>query len=200
MNAKFFVALTFYSDNSFAKTIESFRQRYDEKFQSNPALHLAIVPPFELEMNSSKKLSQELMEELDSFYFENLSHHLLKFTGLGVHEYKKNKLLYLNPVIEDELLFCQESLFSICQSYIEDREKKMKTSQKTFLTIGRFHDPGELHSAIEEAKKEFSEFTSLPYKSISLFSKTNGEWVEEAELITFDRPTHAFLQNSQASL
>lgn len=124
----------------------------------------------------------------------------LKFTGLGVHEYKKNKLLYLNPIIEDELLYCQESLFSICQSYIEDREKKMKTSQKTFLTIGRFQDPTELHLAIDEAKKEFTEFTSLAFKGISLFSKSSGLWHQEADLITFDRPDQTFLQNSSASL
>lgn len=78
MNSKFFVGLTFYSDNSFAKTIESFRKRYDEKYQTNPFLHLAIVPPFEIETNKIKKLSQELIEELDSFYFENLSHHIPK--------------------------------------------------------------------------------------------------------------------------
>ncbi len=200
MLSKFFVGLTFYSDNSFAKTIENFRKRYDEKYLTNPSLHLAIVPPFEIESNKIKMLSQELIEELESFYFENLSHHILKFTGLDVHEYKKNKLLYLNPVIEDELLYCQESLFSICQSYIDDREKKMKSSQKTFLTIGRFQDPTELHLAIDDAKKEFTEFSSLPFKGISLFSKNNGIWYQEADLITFERPDQTFLQNSSLSL
>jgi 2'-5' RNA ligase len=200
VNSKLFVGLTFYSENSFAKKIESFRMRFDEKYQTNPSLHIAIVPPFEIESNQIKALSQELVEELDGFYFENLAHHSLQFTGLGVHEYKKKKLLYLNPVIEDELQFCQESLFSICQSYISDREKKMKDSQKTFLTIGRFQDPLELHSAIEEARKEFQEFTSLPFRAISLFSKNNGLWYQEADLVSFDRPTGTFLQSSPVSL
>lgn len=199
MLTKLFVGLTFYSDNSLAKKIESYRSRFDEKFQTNPYLHLPIVPPFEIEVTEVKKLQQELVEELESFYFENTEHHLLNFTGLDVHEYKKNKILYLNPLIEEELSLCQESLFSICQSYITDREKKMKDS-KTFLTIGRYHDSFELHSSIDLAKKEFQEFTALPFESICLFSKNNGTWYREADLISFDRPSNTFLQSNNVSI
>jgi len=198
MNTKFFLGLTFYPDNSFSKTIENFRQRFDTKYQTNPYLHLPIVPPFEVEVTETKKLQQELVEELESFYFENTAHHTLKFTGLDVHEYKKNKMLYLKPIIEEELALCQESVFAICQSYISDREKKMKDDKKTFLTIGRFQDPLELHSAIDLAKKEFHEFTSLAFQSICLFSKNNGIWYREADLVTFEKPDLSFLQtNSQ---
>jgi hypothetical protein len=74
----------------------------------------------------------------------------------------------------------------------------MKDDKKTFLTIGRFQDPLELHSAIDMAKKEFHEFTSLAYQSICLFSKNNGIWYREADLVTFDKPDVSFLQtNSQ---
>jgi hypothetical protein len=129
MNTKFFLGLTFYPDNSFSKNIESFRSRFDTKYQTNPYLHLPIVPPFEIEVTEVKKLQQELVEELESFFFENTANHVLKFAGLDVHEYKKNKILYLNPIIEEELALCQESVFAICQSYISDREKKMKEDQ-----------------------------------------------------------------------
>ncbi len=196
MNTKFFLGLTFYPDNSFSKIIESFRARFDEKYQTNPYLHLPIVPPFEVEATEVKKLQQELVEELESFYFENTSNHNLKFSGLDVHEYKKNKILYLNPIIEEELALCQESVFAICQSYIHDREKKMKDSKKTFLTIGRFQDPLHLHSSIDLAKKEFQEFTSLAYQSICLFSKNNGIWYREADLVTFEKPDVSFLQTN----
>jgi hypothetical protein len=199
MLTKLFVGLTFYSDNSLAKKIESYRSRFDEKFQTNPYLHLPIVPPFEIEVTEVKKLQQELVEELESFYFENTEHHLLNFTGLDVQEYKKNKILFLNPLIEEELSLCQESLFSICQSYITDREKKMKDS-KTFLTIGRYHDSSELHASIDLAKKEFQEFTALPFESICLFSKNNGTWYREADLISFDRPSNTFLQSNNVSI
>ncbi len=196
---KFFVGLTFFSENSFAKNIESYRSRFDSKYHSNPYLHLPIVPPFEIEVTEVKKLKQELVEELEAFYFENTKHHVLSFTGLDVHEYKKNKILYLNPQIEEELSLCQESLFSICQSYITDRTKKMKDS-KTFLTIGRYHEIPDLHLSIELARQEFQEFTCLPYESFCLFSKNNGIWYREADLVSFDRPTNTFLQSSSVTI
>lgn len=199
MNTKLFVGLTFFQENSFAKNIESFRSRYDEKYANTPYLYLPIVPPFEVEVTEVKKLKQELVEELESFYFENTANHVLKFTGLDVHEYKKNKILYLNPVIEDELSYCQESLFSICQSYITDREKKMK-DKKTFLTIGRYQETYDLHSSIDQAKREFQEFTALPYQSICLFSKNNGIWYREADLVTFEKPNDQFLQSLVVSI
>lgn len=196
MHSKLFVGLTFFQNNSFAKNIESFRNRFDEKHSNTPYLHLPIVPPFEVEITEVKKLQQELIEELESFYFENLADQKLNFTGLDVQEYKKNKILYLNPVIEDDLAFCQESLFSICQSYINDREKKMKeASKKTFLTIARFQDELSLHTGIDLARREFQEFNALSFESVSLFSKNNGVWYREAALLSFEKPQERFLES-----
>lgn len=198
MNTKYFLGLTFYPDNSFSKNIESFRSRFDPKYQTNPCLHLPIVPPFEVDVTSTKELQQELVEELESFFFENTANHTMKFSGLDVHEYKKNKILYLSPAPDEEFSLCQESLFAICQSYISDREKKMKDSKKTFLTIGRYHDSPDLHLSIEMAKKEFHEFTALAYQSICLFSKNNGIWYREADLVTFEKPDVSFLLSTVA--
>lgn len=195
MSTKLFVGLTFFPENSFAKKIENFRKRYDPKFQTNPYLHLPIVPPFEIEVTDLKKLKQELVEEVESFYFENTSNHSMPFTGMDVHEYKKQKLLYLNPTFDSELSYCQESLFSICQSYIADRAKRMK-DKKSFLTIGRFQDTLEMHAAIEQAQREFQEFTSLPFESISLFSKNNGIWYREAALVSFEKPADTLLHST----
>jgi hypothetical protein len=200
MNTKLFVGLTFFPENSFAKNIDSFRSRFDTKYQTNPYLHLPIIPPFEVEVTELRQLQQELVEELEAFFFENVEGHRLQFTGIDVHEYKKNKLLYLNPVIEEELAFCQESLFSICQSYISDREKRLKDNTKTFLTIGRYSDSPDLHSSIDLARREFQEFTSLPFESICLFSKNNGTWYREADLVTFNRPSDTFLQSAPVSI
>lgn len=200
MMLKYFVGLTFYPDNSFAKKIEHFRSRFDTKFNSNSTIHLPIVPPFEIPYSEGKKLSQELVEELDSFYFDNLDHHVLKFDDLDVHDYKKNLLLHLNPMIDADLAFCQESLFSICQSYIVEREKRMKTDKKTFMTIGRFSSETELHHGLEHARKEFVHFTGLPFESICLFRQNHGIWYRESDLITFKRPTEEFLQSLEASI
>jgi len=199
MLTKIFVGLTFFSDNSFARNIESYRSRHDFKYHTNPYLHLPIVPPFEVEISELPKLKLELMEELESFYFENTEHHTLNFTGIDVYEYKKNKILYLNPKMEEEFILCQESILSICRSYIPDREKKIKES-KTFLTIGRFQDCVDLHASINLAKKEFQEFTALPYESICLFSKKNGVWYREADLVSFKKPLNSFLHSSAVSL
>lgn len=201
MNTKFFLGLTFYPDNSFSKLIESFRARFDTKYQSNPYLHLPIVPPFEIDVTEKKKLQQELVEELESFFFENTANHQLKFSGLDVHEYKKNKMLHLNPILDEELALCQESVFEICQSYISEREKKMKeANKKTFLTIGRFENPVDLHASIELARTEFVDITALAYQSICLFSKNNGIWYREADLITFEKPDVSFLQSTTAAI
>lgn len=200
MMLKYFVGLTFYPDNSFAKKIEHFRSRFDTKYNSNAIIHLPIVPSFEVPHADSKKLAGELVEELESFYFDNLEHHVLKFDNLDVQEYKKTFLLYLNPMIESELAFCQESLFSICQSYIVEREKKMKTDKKTFMTIGRFNSEIDLHHGLEHAKKEFENFSGLPFESICLFRQNNGIWYRESDLITFKRPTQEFLQSLEASI
>jgi hypothetical protein len=198
MSTKYFIGLTFFSDNSFAKHIESYRSRFDTKYETNPYLHLPIVPPFELEPSEIKKLKQELVEEVESFYFENLENHALSFSGLDVYEHKKDKIIYLNHVVDEELLLCQESLFAICQSYITDREKKMKAIKKNFLAIGRFLEPLELHTSIYQARLEFQEFTTLAYETISLFSKKNGIWYREAALVTFKKPA-SFLQSSIVS-
>lgn len=200
MNTKLFLGLTFFPDNSFAKNIDSFRTRFDSKYQSSPYLYLPLIPPFEILSSEVKKLKGELVEEVESFFFENLSGHALQFTGLDVHEYKKQKILYLNPLIEDELSYLQESLFSICQSYITEREKKMKDSQKAFLTIGRYSEFTDLHLSIDQARREFQEFTTLPYQSICLFSKTNGMWYREGDLISFEKPQDSLLQSSPVSI
>lgn len=198
MKTKLFLGLTFYPENSFAKNIESFRTRFDTKYQTNPYLHLPIVPPFEVEVTELGQLQTELVEELEGFFFENTQNHTLRFTGIDVKEHKKNKLLYLNPAMEEELLFCQESLFSICQSYIHDHDRKLK-DKKTFLTIGRYVGDLDLHSAIDLARREFQEFTSLPFESICLFSKNNGNWYREADLMTFEKP-NTLLQTNLVSI
>lgn len=198
MHTKLFVGLTFFPDTSFAKTIDSFRARYDDKYDTNPYLHLPIVPPFEVEPSELKNVQQELIEELESFYFENLEGHALDFTGLDVEEHKKRKIVLLNPKMDEDLGFCQESLFSICQSYITDREKKLKeASKKTYMTIARLHGDEELHYCLAQAQLEFQNFAALPFESICLFLKNNGIWYREGDLITFERNSDPLLQSSR---
>jgi hypothetical protein len=101
--------------------------------------------------------------------------------------------------MNEDLLFCQESLFSICQSYIHEHDKKIR-DKKTFLTIGRYVGDFDLHSSIDLARMEFQEFTALPFESICLFSKNNGIWYREADLMSFEKPVDTLLQSSPVSV
>ena len=103
MHTKLFVGLTFFPDTSFAKIVDNFRARFDDKYDSNSSLHLPIVPPFEVETSELKNIHLELTEELESFYFDNLANHALDFTGLDVEEHKKRKIVFMNPKIDEDL-------------------------------------------------------------------------------------------------
>lgn len=185
------MGLTFYEDATLAKKIQSYRSRFDEKYLTNPKLHIALVPPFELSHSNLKNLEKELVEELESFYFDHDQTHALEVTGLDVYDYRKTQMLYLNPVENTDLTHTEESLTSICQTYIEEREKRIKQSKK-FLTIGRFADHMSLHQGVSLAEKEFEELTPLPFQSISLFKKQNGIWYQATPLMEFKAPPQSF--------
>lgn len=180
-----FVGLTFAEDNFFAKKIQSFRSRYDEKLHSNPSVFMPIVPPFEIPVSSLKSLEQEITEELESFFFGHEGDQSVQFTGIDVHSHAKSSLLYLNPEEQTDLLHCEEALIQVCREHVEDREKRPKADKK-FLTIGRFSDPASLHAALQSALVEFQDCTELPVSGICLFQKNQGIWYQQRSLYDFD--------------
>lgn len=184
MLIKIFVGLTFAEDNFFGKKIQSFRSRYDEKTLTNPSVHMPLVPPFEIPVSSLKSLEQEVTEELESFFYGHDGDQSVQFTGIDVHSYGKNNLLFLNPAEQTDLLHCEESLIQVCREHVEDREKRPKADKK-FLTIGRFTDPATLHGALSVAQVEFQDCTELPVKGICLFQKNQGIWYQQANLFDF---------------
>ena len=184
MHIKVFIGLTFSEDNFFAKKIQSFRGRYDEKILTNPSVHMPLVPPFEIPVASLESLEQEITEELESFFFGHTGDQSVRFTGMDVQSHAKKSLLFLNPEAHTDMLHCEESLIQICREYVEDREKRPKADKK-FLTIGRFHDPASLHAALSVAQIEFQDTTELPVSSVCLFTKNQGIWYQQANLIEF---------------
>lgn len=184
MLIKIFVGLTFAEDNFFAKKIQSFRSRYDEKTLTNPSVYMPLVPPFEIPVAALKSLETEITEELESFFFGHEADQSVQFTGIDVHAHGKNSLLYLNPAEQTDLLHCEESLFEVCREHVEERERRPKPDKK-FLTIGRFHDPTSLHEAIRAAQVEFHDCTELPVQGICLFQKNQGVWYQQANLYDF---------------
>lgn len=184
MLIKIFVGLTFAEDNFFARKIQSFRGRYDEKILSNPSVFMPLVPPFEIPVTSLSSLEDEISEELEGFFFGHEGDQSVQFTGIDVHTHAKTSLLYLNPEEQTDLFHCKESLLQICSDYVEDRQKRPK-ADKNFLTIGRFHDPASLHASLQVAQVEFQDCTELPVSGFCLFQKNQGIWYQQRSLYDF---------------
>jgi len=192
MLTKLFVGLTFFEDNHFAKKIQSFRGRYDEKSLTNPTVFMPLVPPFEVPTTSVNSLATDVSDEMDAFFPEADDVLTLGFTGVDVHSHARKMILYLHPQEHTDLTHCAESLESICREHVEAREHRPK-NDKTFLAIGRFTDPTALHGAMSVAQREFEDCTSLPVKGVCLFRKHNGIWYQEADL-------YRFKENNEAAL
>jgi hypothetical protein len=183
MLIKLFVGLTFDEDNHFAKKIQSYRHRYDEKVLTNSSVYMPLISPFEIPVTELQHLREELQEEIESFFDPEQSLDI-GFTGINVHTYARRMLLYLNPLEVDDLNFAAESLHEICRHHAQTRDHAPKTD-KGFLTIGRFQDPSSLHAAIAVAQREFADCSSLPLRSVCLFQKNNGVWYQQNDLHQF---------------
>ncbi len=192
MLTKVFLGLTFFEDNHFARKIQNFRSRYDEKVLTKRGVFLPIVAPFEVPQSTVRSLEEEVAEEVGSFFPADEDTLTLGFTGIDVHSHARKMLLYLRPDADTDLAHCAEALEGICRSYVEHHEC-LPAEGKSFLTIGRFQDPTSLHAAISIAQKEFSDCAALPAKGVCLFVKQNGVWLEQAEL-------HGFAGNNESAL
>lgn len=187
MQTKLFVGLTFHEDNFFARKIQGFRNRFDEKIQSNPAVHMPLVAPFEIPASGVNQLEQDIADSLEGFFFGDAGTQSVSFTGVDVFTHAKRSLLFLHPAEQTDLLHCEEALIQICQGYVEDRAKGPKKDKK-FVTIGRFHEPTSLHAAMAVAQAEFSDCSELPVKGISLFRKNQGIWYQQHQLLSLENP------------
>jgi hypothetical protein len=187
MLTKLFVGLTFFEDNHFAKKIQNFRGRYDEKVLTNPTVFMPIVAPFEISITSLESLETEIVEEMEAFFPDENESLTMGFTGLDVLTHSKKSLLYLHPQEMTDLEHCAEALAQICREHVELREHRPNMKDKSFLTIGRFQDPTALHGALAVAQREFMDCTALPVKGVCLFQKHNGVWFQQVDLHRFDQ-------------
>ncbi len=185
MQTKLFVGLTFHEDNSFARKIQSFRGRFDEKVATNPSVHMPLVAPFEVEQVELAGLEQEITEELESFFYGHGGNLSVRFTGVDVYTHGGRSLLHLNPEQQADFLHCEEALVQVCKDHIGNRDKRPRGDKK-FLTIGRFVEPTSLHAAMEVASREFQDCTELPVKGVCLFRKHQGVWYQQAALHLFE--------------
>ncbi|MDD4974162.1 MAG: hypothetical protein PHY93_07405 [Bacteriovorax sp.] len=193
---EFFIGLTFDPSSIHHTKIESFKKRFDSKFQKGEKLQLTILPPFSIDFQNNDELNnftEELSDLLDSHLFglEQISQ--IEFNGISFSMGKKG-VLALTPKISPELFYCQESLYSFLKES-GARFKKSKDTTNPLLPIGRFDYPDLMESAIETAKLEFSSPFVINGASFVLFEKVHQQWIIKTNLYDFDSRDHFFFVN-----
>lgn len=193
---EFFIGLTFDPSSIHHNKIESFRKRFDSKFQKGEKLQLTLLPPFSIDFPKNEDLNnftEELSDLLDSHLFGLDLISQIEFNGITFSMGKKG-VLALTPKISPELFYCQESLYSFLKE-AGARFKKSKNASNPMLPIGRFDYPDLLESAIETAKIEFSSPFVMNGASFVLFEKGPQQWIAKTNLYDFDTRDHFFFVN-----
>lgn len=193
---EFFIGLTFDPSSIHHTKIESFRKRFDSKYQKDEKLQLTLLPPFAIDFQNNDELNnfiEELSDLLDSqlYGLEQISQ--IEFNGISFSMGKKG-VLALTPKISPELFYCQESLHSFLKES-GARFKKSKDTTNPLLPIGRFDYSDLLESAIETAKIEFSSPFVMNGASFVLFEKGPQQWIAKTNLYDFDSRDHFFFVN-----
>ncbi len=198
MKQKYFIGLTFHDDQNCRKVSE-FRRRFDAKFTGQLPLHMTLFAPFYLCQTQIKDLAVDLIDQLDVHFYldENLA---VTYTGIDALRVKKANILHLKPIFDDNFSYCIDDLYGLVQTYLE-REDKIKTKNKTFLTMARTYDDIQTFNVIEKLELEFNFPLYLKVASISLFEKKFGQWIEVKQLKTFTKDMdEVFLQSQLAYL
>lgn len=157
--------------------IESFKKRYDCKFNFNPYIQLTILPPFSIELKNNdayKKFISELFEIIDAHFLGNKEIGQIEFNGINFSTGKKS-ILSLTPKIIDDFIYVKESIYE----FLKDEGatfKKGTERSKLLMPIGRFEFETQLESALEKAKIEFSSPFVLNATKFILFEKSNYSW------------------------
>lgn len=197
--AKLFVALNFSNSGLLSRKITGFRKRFDPNYNKYSFPHMAMLAPFEIEDKEVVDLQDTLKEEMETFFYGNSTTPKLTFAGIGVHEHKRNKILYLNPQYDADLNYCSEIVLDICTSYIP-RQVHYRPNKQQFLPLGYFGNVRELHDVMAHAQVEFKNNSSLPIDSISLYQSRYGVWFEKDVLIDFEENETTFLQLNNTNL
>jgi hypothetical protein len=199
MKMKTFIGATFHDDYNTRK-VDDFRRRFDPKYESQKILHMSLFSPFWIEDNEFYEMTEVIEDEIDNFFFEQSNFLNLTFTGLDCHKANGSEILYLKPMMEENLTHCIESMHSIVQTFIHEPQFKTKVG-KSFLPLGRFLDHHQLQTAIEFCQNELTFPLNMRVKSISIFTKRNGFWIEKERVKQFDNNiNNHFLQTSSAYL
>jgi hypothetical protein len=195
-----FIGLTFKASSHPYQKIESFRQRFDAKYERSDILQMTLLPPFTFETISTKGLEEffELCsEDLESNFMGHDQPLDVDFNGFDFQTGKKN-VLFLKPIIPIDLFYVQEVLRDAVKHTggIFHKHKNLGKTElndlQTFLPIGRVDDPNLLATAVEKAQIEFGQgMFQMQGHNIVLFEKIPGRWIQRKILYSFNT-TKAF--------
>jgi hypothetical protein len=188
---EFFIGLTFDTSSIHYNKIESFRSRFDSKYQKDEKIQLTLLPPFSIDFINNDAVThfnEGLSELLEGHLYGLDQISQIEFNGITFSMGKKG-VLALTPKISTELFYCQESLYSFLKES-GARFKKTKNTSNPLLPIGRFDYPELLESAIETAKIEFSTPFILNGASFTLFEKGQQHWIAKTNLYDFEYRDH----------
>lgn len=193
---EYFIGLTFHQSSIHYKKIDSFRNRFDSKYQNSKLLQLTLLPPFHLDFKNNQELNNfedEMREILEGHLYGLDDLAQIEFSGISFSMGKKG-VLSLTPKISPDLLHCQESLHYLLKES-GATFSKTKSNTNAVLPIGRFDFSDQLESAIEIAKVEFSSPFVLHAEHFFLFLKTPTLWVPKINLYDFKFKDHFFFVN-----
>lgn len=190
-----FIGLTFKASSHSYQKINSFRSRFDSKYDKTEHLQMTLLPPFNVEGLSPKDLNEFVdlcAEDLESNFIGHDQPLEVDFNGFDFQTGKKN-VLFLKPIFPIDLFYAQEVLKdSVKKSGGSfNKHKNLGKSHindlQTFLPIARGDDPEALALAVERAQIEFGhDAFKMESQDIVLFEKVPGRWIPRQILYSFN--------------
>lgn len=190
-----FIGLTFRPTSLSFKKVDSFRKRFDMKYERSDLLQMTLLPPFKIDhltMRDFEGFAENLADDLESNFIGLENPIDVDFHGFDFHTGKKN-ILFLKPVIPIDIFHAQEILTDSVKSsggtfYKHKNLGKTGTNDlQTYLPIGRFDELNLMSLAVEKAQIEFGHGAfQMQSQDIVLFEKMPDRWIPRRVLYSFD--------------
>lgn len=201
-----FIGLTFHPSPLISQKIDSFRKRFDSKYDRSPFLQMTLLSPFKIDFLTTKDfegVSENLADDLEGCFMGPELPVLVSFRGFDFHTGKRN-ILFLKPKLSLDIFYARELLMEGIKlsggKFHKQRNlgRNSSPSGETFLPIGRFDEISEMKEAVEKAQIEFGHAPfDIPLRDVTLFEKMPGRWVPRKILYTFPQPSQDLLDNGE---
>lgn len=182
--ASYFVGAVFNPSSFGHQRIDSFRKRFDHRFQWLPQVYLPLTPVVKLNHLQVGRLVQEIKDEASSYFLGQDYVPSIKLIGPEVGTKKRESIVYYRPELGDDLFYLQEGLGAIfkgCINYSFD-STLIKKGQ---VVLGRSIYPDMLETIFQTARQELPMSFSIPVKEIVIFRRIQRAWILEDLLESF---------------